>query len=185
MSASADPVGDSERLFDKALDAIRTPPADEGLDTLLDLARPLLAGLVAELHSAVAQDLNGYEHLHQVRIIGKRLRYAMEVFAECFPAPFREELYPAVEEMQEILGRANDSHVARQRLAALRDSLSAASPAEWEQVRREVGSLLLSHQRRLPRERRHFLDWWGRWTESRAAEMFADYLNTALPTAPG
>ena len=46
------------------------------------------------------------------RIGAARLRYAMEVFADCFPPPFREVLYPMVEEMQEILGRANDSQVA-------------------------------------------------------------------------
>ena len=43
-----------------------------------------------------------------MRILGKRLRYAMEMFADCFGPAFREELYPAVEQMQEILGRANE-----------------------------------------------------------------------------
>ena len=36
----------------------------------------------------------------------------MEVFADCFAPAFRAELYPAVEEIQEILGNANDSYVA-------------------------------------------------------------------------
>src|SRR5207244_2148550 len=64
---------------------------------------------------AASGDLKDYAHLHQVRIQGKRLRYAMEVFADCFAADFKEELYPQIEEMQEILGSANDSHVGAQR----------------------------------------------------------------------
>src|SRR5271166_2129584 len=60
--------------------------------------------LLGELNQTASDDLNDCENLHQVRIIGKRLRYAMEVFAGCFAPPFREKLYPAMEEMQTILG---------------------------------------------------------------------------------
>src|SRR5438132_103344 len=77
--------------------AVRAPSADHAGRTLLDLARPLLANLLRDLDTAAGQDLDDYAHLHQVRIAGKRLRYAMEVFGECFAPPFREELYPAVE----------------------------------------------------------------------------------------
>jgi hypothetical protein len=33
----------------------------------------------------------------------------MEVFADCFALAFREKLYPMMEQMQEVLGNANDS----------------------------------------------------------------------------
>src|SRR5438874_1427315 len=79
---------------------------------LLGLARPLLSGLVRELEEAARQDPGDDEQLHRVRILGKRLRYAMEVFASCFAPPFRDQLYPAVEALQEILGHVNDSRVA-------------------------------------------------------------------------
>src|SRR5262245_29019767 len=75
------------------------------------------------------------EHLHQVRILGKRLRYAMEVFADCFALAFREKLYPLVEQMQEVLGNANDSHVAGRRLEALSARLQALVPAQWKRLR--------------------------------------------------
>jgi len=55
----------------------------------------------------------------------------MEVFVDCFADPFRDSLYPAVEEMQEILGDANDSHVAAARLIELRDRLKASRPARF------------------------------------------------------
>src|SRR5262249_1709117 len=87
-------------------------PDDPHLVTLLDLARPLLTGLLEKLDQAASRNLDDYEHLHQVRILGKRLRYAMEVFADCFAPAFREKLYPMVEQMEEVIGNANDSYVA-------------------------------------------------------------------------
>jgi CHAD domain-containing protein len=151
-------------------------PLDEELHTLADLARPLLASLVHELEQAAAGDLANYEHLHRVRIIGKRLRYAMEVFADCFGPPFREQLYPTVEEMQEILGRANDSHVASERLKALRTWLRAFLPGEWSNFKLGFEALLRYHQRRLPQERQHFLAWWRQWRRSGGPAAFATLL---------
>lgn len=154
-------------------------PQDRELATLNDLARPLLSAQVKELEQAVVGDLEDYEHLHRVRIIGKRLRYAMEVFADCFTPQFREELYPAVEEMQEILGRANDSHVASGRLEALRARLRAQLPAEWKRFRLGFEGLLRFHQRRLPKERRQFLAWWGRWQKSGGLKTFTTVIRAA------
>src|SRR5262249_17813410 len=109
--ASKDYPFSFDRFLAETVAAVHKPHPT-GLRTLVDLARPQLNDLLQELDRAAAQNLDDYEHLHQVRIIGKRLRYAMEVFAPCFAAPFRDTLYPAVEAMQEILGNANDSHVA-------------------------------------------------------------------------
>src|SRR5262245_42590271 len=112
-----------DRFIAETVAAVHKPHGAEAGYTLIDLARPMLSRLLGELDAAAAEDLNDYGHLHRVRIIGKRLRYAMEVFADCFSPPFRMELYPAVEQMQEMLGRANDSHVATQRLEGLREKL--------------------------------------------------------------
>src|SRR5262249_55926109 len=67
-----------------------TRPADPQGATLLALGRPLLAGLVCDLAETAAGDLKDYAQLHRVRIACKRLRYAMEVFAGCFPPPFTD-----------------------------------------------------------------------------------------------
>src|SRR5262249_17462802 len=127
---------------------------------------PTLTRLLAELEEAAGGDLDDYAHLHQVRIAGKRLRYAMEVFAGCFTRPFRDVLYPAVEEMQEILGAANDSHVATGHLEALRDRLQAILPQEWKRLQPGIDGLLRYHRERLPRERERFRAWWQRWRRS-------------------
>jgi CHAD domain-containing protein len=127
------------------------------------MAPRLLGSLVRELHRAATGDLSDYDHLHQVRIIGKRLRYAMEIVADCYSPAFREELYPRIEEMQEILGRANDSHVATLRLEGLRTQVKNRRPRDWKRFRPGVEALLRQHRDRVPREREAFLQWWARW----------------------
>jgi CHAD domain-containing protein len=125
--------------------------------------------LLSELDAEIGHESDDYEHLHRVRILGKRVRYAMEVFTDCFAPAFRQDLYPAVEQMQEILGAANDSHVAVGRLGELRDTLQAARPAEWKRYGTGVEHLLKHHQTRLPAQRKQFDDWQKEWRLLRAA----------------
>jgi CHAD domain-containing protein len=154
---------DFEKFVTKVVGAVRPPCAPAKHATLIDVARSMLTALRTGLARASSADLGCYENLHQVRIAGKRLRYAMEIFADCFGPEFKDELYPQVEEMQEVLGRANDSHVAACRLTETRDHLKRAWPADWRRLRPGVEGLLRFHQRRLPQERRRFLAWWKRW----------------------
>jgi CHAD domain-containing protein len=169
---------DFPAFVDDLVSAVR--PADDDGATLLVLARPLLAGLVHALAETAAGNLKDYACLHRVRIAGKRLRYAMEVFAGCFPAPFTETLYPLVEGMQEILGRANDSHVAGERLATLRGRLRAAEAAGWKRWQAGVEALLRSHQRRLPQERRRFLRSWEHWQQPETVSLWHLLLGEVL-----
>jgi CHAD domain-containing protein len=170
---------DIDRFVAQTVRAVRKPQ-DAAVRRLIDLARPWLANLIRELDQAASGNLDDYEHLHQVRIIGKRLRYAMEVFADCFAPAFREEIYPAVEEMQEILGNANDSHVAGGRLEALRARLEALRPEHWKRYRIGFEGLQEYHRERLPRERQRFLEWWARWRASGTEAAL-----TALLVSPG
>ncbi len=147
------------------LDAVRDPEADGAARHLKQLAMPHLTGLVRELEEAARRDLKPYEHLHQVRILGKRLRYAMEIFAGCFGPELREKYYPAIVDMQEILGQANDSYVASQRLGALGVRLEAGQPKAWKRLQTGLESVLKFHQRRLPSLRRQFETWWKAWVE--------------------
>lgn len=161
---------ESFRGFVQELIGELRPPEDEAVRRLSDLAEATIPERLDRLDQAASGDLQDYEQLHQVRIAGKRLRYAIEVLSDCFPPSFRETLYPMVEEMQEILGRANDSHVAGIRLAALRDQLKAR-PATRARVKPGVEALLRSHQRRVVQERKRFLKWWPAWVEAAGAEV--------------
>jgi CHAD domain-containing protein len=118
--------------------------------------------LIQELQAAAAAP-HSYAELHQLRIVGKKLRYSMETFVGCFAPAFRDELYPAVEEMQEILGRITDAHVAAERIAQLRDHMKAFHPKAWGRYRKPVEQLLQARRRIIPRERKRFQAWWLNW----------------------
>ena len=138
-------------------------PDDPSLGTFRQHAVPLLTSLGRELETAASRRLENYEELHQVRILGKQLRYAMEVFAACFDHEFRDEIYPAVEAMQEILGRANDSFVATRRLGEIRTRLDKTLPDHAAGFRKGIDTLVKYHQRRLGEQRRRFLKWRTAW----------------------
>lgn len=172
-------------IIEETVAAVREP--GDGPRTLRALGQNLLLDLLKELDWAAERPLEDYEQLHQVRILGKQLRYAMEVFADCFAAGFREEVYPRVEEMQEILGHANDSHVASQRLASLKERLKQKWPEETKRYLAAFDGLLRFHRRRLPRQRELFSQWWRRWqtSDSEALRMLLRAEETATEgTAP-
>lgn len=156
----------------QALDA-----ASNSLRNLRDLAHPMLTQLLRELETAARGDLSHYEALHQVRILGKQLRYAMEIFECCFNSDFRQRFYPAVAQMQEILGLANDSHTACQRMAALQARLLRTQPKQWPHYREGIETLLKFHERRLPLQRKKFEKWWQDWLKSGAEAAFADLIH--------
>jgi CHAD domain-containing protein len=180
LAAGHDQPFASDRLVAETVGAVHRPHDDGAGRALIDVARPVLGGLLDELDQAAGRDLHDYAHLHQVRIVGKRLRYAMEVFADCFEPAFKEELYPAVEQMQEILGNANDSHVAAGRLADLRDRAKALLGDQVKRVLPGVEALRRYHDERLPKEREQFEAWWARWRETGGEAVFAALLKKAV-----
>jgi CHAD domain-containing protein len=151
--------------------------------TLLPLAQDTLNAQLRELRAATEESQNDLAHLHQVRIIGKRLRYSMEIFAGCFAEPFREILYPRVEEMQEILGTLNDSRVAVEKLTMLRGRLRAVAPSDWRAAKPEIEHWLRYHRGRIGRQRSAFAKWLLRWNASHAENEFAALLELASTTA--
>ncbi|HNT53647.1 MAG TPA: CHAD domain-containing protein [Anaerolineaceae bacterium] len=52
------------------------------------------------------------KELHECRIAGKRLRYTLEIFAECFPDGFKQPLQ-VLRKAQDLLGRIHDADVWR------------------------------------------------------------------------
>lgn len=149
--------------------------------TLLGMARPLLSSLLNNLEHALAGDLDDYPHLHQVRIAGKHLRYAMEVFVDCYNAEFKEVLYPLVEELQEILGTLNDSYVAGDRLGDLRDRLQSSPLVDWARIGPGIEGMLRWHRERLSQEKQSFLSWLERWRSSGAEAMLAVLVKSSVP----
>ncbi len=151
-----------DRLSTETVDAVRERH-DAEFKTLIDLAQPTLRGLIEELETAAGGDLTAYANLHQVRIIGKRLRYAMELFGGCFGPAFRRKLYPAVQAMQDILGRANDCVVAGNRFEEINIWLRTRLPVEAKRFTQGLVFMRRDLQRRLAEEERLFAEWWAAW----------------------
>lgn len=59
-----------------------------------------------------------YVTLHRFRIRAKGLRYTLEIFASALREAARKDVYPRVEQVQELLGSVVDSHVAIERYDA-------------------------------------------------------------------
>jgi CHAD domain-containing protein len=136
---------------------------------LAEIAVPILEEQFVEFEKAMTVESSEYEYLHRIRILGKRIRYAMEVFADLFSPPFRQQVYPAIEELQEILGAANDGRTAAERLGELRDRLKNALRPDWARLRPGIERLLQAQRRRLPEERKKFRAWRTRWAKVRTA----------------
>lgn len=133
--------------------------------TFATLAAAHLGPLLKDFTAAVRADPSESPELHQLRILGKRTRYAMEVFAGCFAAPFRETLYPAVEQLQELLGGLQDAVVGVQWLEGLKERAEKLVPGEWPRWRRGVAGMVRAWRVRLPAVREDFQKWRGEWAE--------------------
>lgn len=98
---------DFEKKVEQLIDRVRW--RDEALPEpeFAQAAQQRLRQLAAPFFAASRGDLHQIDALHNFRIAGKRLRYAIEIFASVSPA-LRGEIYPRMEELQERLGQIND-----------------------------------------------------------------------------
>lgn len=128
--------------------------------------------IVAEFFAAAEADLDCTQALHNIRLAAKRLRYAMEVFADAFGPAFRDELYPLVAELQEKLGTVNDHVTAREQYS------------EWlcdhteEPERTVLEQLIAQEATAIQQSTSAFRQW---WTPQRAAEHKARFLREISP----
>jgi CHAD domain-containing protein len=111
------------------------------------------------LHRAGTLSGRDPEDLHDMRVASRRLRAAMDVAVECFPARFRY-FHSTIKELTDVLGGVRDYDVLRIALVEYRDSRPASErPAinamlQTCRVEREVGrERLIEFFDRLERER--------------------------------
>ena len=96
----------------------------------------------------------------RLRLAAKRLRYALEIFAPCFGGAIRRELYPRVEELQELLGRINDSHQVIARMDEVVGELNRLRGPNGQSaavLRRGLVTLRELHRRREEQHRQAFV----------------------------
>src|SRR5262249_30695742 len=105
-----------ERLYEKLVRKRFWPRVDEFIksirhgkrDCFGNLAQQALGEFVNDFLRTGSGPLKDAESLHAFRIEGKRVRYAMEIFAGAYDDRFRVELYPVVATLQDHLGALND-----------------------------------------------------------------------------
>lgn len=152
------------------------PRSDDPPTNFGTLAATQFGLLLGAFDDAAKANPTEPHELHQLRILGKRTRYALEIFVDCFPPAFRETVYPAVEKAQELLGEIQDAAVGRDRLTALRDKVKAAVPDEWPRLQKGFEGLIASMRTKLPQGRKAFQAWrkdWDKLIDSVKVEIAA------------
>ena len=108
-------------------------PAPAGAELLADAAAPALQRASKKLFKAARffAALTPARR-HQVRILAKRLRYALDLFSVVLPKTATERYIEALAELQDVLGHLNDAAVAKAVLPQLsKSSRLKRSAAMW------------------------------------------------------
>ncbi len=162
---------DLERLKIEALSGKEVRKTTLGRMTLKQMARHVLREHLTELEST-GRSARKQEQLHRMRIAGKRLRYAMEIFGDCFGTEFRKVLYPRVEALQEILGTVNDAYNAAQTYRDMEAACRRFFPGLWPQWREGVRYLISEQVARQKRAMNEFKQFWRQWRKEDVAGHF-------------
>jgi CHAD domain-containing protein len=137
-----------------------------------EAARATLVPLVDEFFAAAEADLSVIEALHQMRIAGKQVRYAMELLAGAFDASFRGELYATFVGVQEKLGTINDHATAIVMLVEWFDR------SDYNGSRAELAELIANEERQLDVKCLAFRQWWNSERAADLSQQFASVLGS-------
>ena len=172
LETSSDQPFAFERLLTKVLGSLSQP--SHGIAKHLgDVAVPFLLERIEDLGQTAGAAVDDDALLHPVRVLGKRLRYSMEIFGDCFAPEFTARLYPIVEQMQESLGLVHDSDVATGHLQNWCERAKITFPKDWPRYRPGFAALIESHQQVVATEREKFWTCWRRWVEAAPGAQLA------------
>jgi CHAD domain-containing protein len=102
--------------------------------------RERIADRFGTLWKAVPAAIAGddIEGVHDVRVASRRLRAAMDVAVDCFPAEWYRPLHKTAKEITSALGEVRDRDVILESLQAERES---AAPEEWPGIDRVIARI--------------------------------------------
>lgn len=129
-------------------------------------ARQGMRRVVDDFFQAAAADLSDIENLHELRIVGKQLRYAMEIYAGAFGTAIRDDLYPVFAQVQDKLGAINDHATALRLFGQWQRAVDSKRAA------RRMRQLLEAEERFLQASSEAFRQW---WTTERAVSLKARF----------
>jgi CHAD domain-containing protein len=144
--------------------------SDEAEPQFVDAASARLVPLVQEFLKAAQADLSDIETLHEMRICGKQVRYAMEILAGAFEKSFRTELYANFEEVQEKLGDVNDHATAITTFTAWIEQVDS------EGSRAKLAELVATEEKLLDERCDDFRKWWTSERVAALEQQFEDAL---------
>jgi CHAD domain-containing protein len=121
---------------------------------------------------AAAGPFRKAEQVHQFRIMGKRLRYSLDLFADVLAPQPRERCLRQLKKIQGALGDFTDHAAAADRLTDLtRESLDPATILLIDTLRREEHQLArLAHRR--------FDSWWTTGRRKKLRTLFREALQS-------
>lgn len=125
-------------------------PAPADAELLGDAAGPALQSAAKKLFKE-ARFFSALtpERRHQVRILAKRLRYALDLFAVALPKQAAARYIKALSELQDVLGELNDATVAKNVLPQLSKSVRLKKSVQSHFAAAEPGRVHDAEQRLL------------------------------------
>ncbi len=124
--------------------------------------RPILDAFYTTSES----DLADTADLHQFRILGKKLRYAMELLSAAFGSELRRTAYPLLEKLQDELGKVNDHAAAIERIRLMIEKDQGTSRGEY------LKEMLKGERAQLQASRQRFNGWWSAKRRDQIREAF-------------
>lgn len=133
-------------------------------------AEDRLRKVLSEFLEMAEEEMKDTHRLHQLRIAGKKLRYAMELLASAFPRDLRQNAYPLLEALQDKLGNVNDHKSALNRIKHRLEESNDPAVAAY------LTEMLADEQERLHESLRHYADWWSAEQQKRLRDAFREVL---------
>jgi len=124
--------------------------------------RRALAPLADEFLTTANASLSSDARLHELRIAGKRLRYALELAPAALPTAVHREFYDELSDLQDRLGFVCDQIVALGQLSEWRREARCSSDQTTLRAARE------KQARQLAAAKKKFFHW---WTSKRRAAL--------------
>ena len=147
-------VGKLERRYQTLVEG-RGSKKNKKANSFARFARRQLKCQTSCFFEAATIDPEDVETMHQLRIRGKSLRYAIELLAPALPEEECKNTYRQLTRLQNRLGKLNDQAAAITRLSRWRSLADSPEELGWL----EQG--ILEAERRLEETRDAFVLWWS------------------------
>lgn len=140
---------------ERVVDLLARIPSGIRQPSFADYARDRFGPLADRFFAKADRKLHDDDDVHRLRIAGKKLRYALEIFAAVFPQRERARCQDALEKLQKTLGEFTDHAAAADRLRRLsRDGRTGLERDALDDLRRR-------ESKQAAEARRAFVKWWN------------------------